>query len=1194
MRQRLPFEDVSRIKELLTDDCLRGLMAVFSRRGRDDLLLVYADAPPEGCALPPASRVLSLAELHRWLDTEFASFDGPVVAHPAVDALYPDIPTKGWNVYALDHIFRERGLFAELRANWDTLARHMLAFLTSFQGGHLPSHQQARLRAKITALVTPSLLAQIPREHLIGVFPDPDLAAYVEDRRCHLVYTHPPADWQIPGVGLQSPADLETLQRNAGNTFPLVFEEIAETVGNWLADTLSLRALLRDSGLTDAMATTLEGLAWHLYTRRGPTPMRGESLPTAYALVLERWLLERELNDLVAVLPGAFDAFFHEGRARYVYITLPEPCRATSDREHIGLWEWLHAPEARNGVAFSLLPLRSLCLHLGVQHWQDLGPVLHKVGNTKVLARNAWLLVQEMRDWPGDKRRRWHLSRGIEFHTVARSCVLFSLEDPWQWRQGRHVHMLTRVYQVLVAILERLSQSTPFPYRHYYEALAHWYRCALVSDLQDVEAHLKQMLDTLQQCDVEPEEEVLHTNGDIQEQARSLKNVGTAILHMLSGGGQLDVLWSLYREDLEVTVSNVPFTRRQAVHMTQPLSVPTALFRGEFQHYAQIITEIQKIQSAAIPVADKVKLLRQQKVRLERAQNVAFAPIHEKHVLDLLYHRAIEHVLATIADLEGGAKLHVDLLTRSVTHHEDTQISFDVRNIGRVEARDIRVVLELSDHFHLRDQSAVKQLANIPPGGVERLAFTIRARVDEDLPIHLTVAYNDARAERHEYRHEFLVQVTSLDRGPFRLKPNPYIYGVPLQDPRLFYGRRQELESLLNHLASGRPQNILIRGARRSGKTSLLNMVQAVIADRERHLGARTRFAIPREWDPALNVLQPVLIDLQGVERPDNVLTPTAFFKAVLTALTEVGWGDDAVRRVVEQSHIRTQQFERTLRNVLKARRGQSVVLLLDEFDVVDLISDREFYAQLRHVISAVQGVTWIIASALGLYREVSDYESPLFNVFKIVDLGPLEREAARRLILDPWEAPDRLAGGEQGRLQFVDDAVDAILDETGCHPYFIQLLCSAVVERANARRTNYVLRRTVYEVIDGITAPRSALYEHFAYLWDRVGGMSKVILLVLLSRVDPPTDKELRQAVHRHLIEAGLHMGARQVDQAYWQSLHRLKVMEAITEDTRERLMFGIPLFRRLLQKRSEREDLWRVAFGQLQETGEMEGNHA
>jgi len=71
-----------------------------------------------------------------------------------------------------------------------------------------------------------------------------------------------------------------------------------------LADTLSLRALLRESGLTDAMAPTLEGLAWYLYTHRGPTPLRGESLPTAYALILERWLLERELNDLVAVLPG--------------------------------------------------------------------------------------------------------------------------------------------------------------------------------------------------------------------------------------------------------------------------------------------------------------------------------------------------------------------------------------------------------------------------------------------------------------------------------------------------------------------------------------------------------------------------------------------------------------------------------------------------------------------------------------------------------------------------------------------------------------------------------------------------------------------------------------------------------------------------------------------------------------------------
>ncbi|MEW5720517.1 MAG: hypothetical protein AB1817_17975, partial [Chloroflexota bacterium] len=218
------------------------------------------------------------------------------------------------------------------------------------------------------------------------------------------------------------------------------------------------------------------------------------------------------------------------------------------------------------------------------------------------------------------------------------------------------------------------------------------------------------------------------------------------------------------------------------------------------------------------------------------------------------------------------------------------------------------------------------------------------------------------------------------------------------------------------------------------------------------------------------------------------------------------------------------------------------------------------------------------------LDRAVSDYESPLFNVFKIINLERLDAEAAHRLILDPWQSCVGEGADDQVTLQFTDDAVDAILYETGCYPYFIQLLCNAIVDHINLTRTNYVQRGAVYQVIDKIIASRSAAYEHFAFLWDRADGIGKVTLLVLLNQIESPNTHELKHLVWQRLHDRAIRAAPNVLSALYDEGLRQLQAVDAVESDNHNRYVFAIPLFRRLLLERKNHIDLWANAFQELQ----------
>lgn len=1163
--QQVPFERVERIQRALPDQVLPGLVAVFSKLSSEDLLLVHV-GPARG-QRPPRRRAITLAELP---EADLVDYDGPTLGLAAVDLIRPDIATKGPQFIRFDRILRRWGKEQLLRQTWADLARYLTEHLDQVLANRPDPAVRERARAEIAAISAPARIAALPpelRRGLVAYVPDQDRAIRLADWSLDRLPTAP-----APVVALE---EVRPLLEPAGDR-PADDRPGGDAGGGAAGENrypIELRTILHRGNLSDQLPDTLRELAQQFYHRWRRTGARADR-ERAYALALELRLAQGDVDDLIAVLPDPdFTAFLASGAGSYVYRRPLEGGRGRSSEEiRRRFLDDVRDELARttSPVAFSLLPLRGL---VGAEapdradRWSDLGPVLRKGGRTEILARNAWLLVQDFLESPRDRRGRFQVSAESLLETMTHCCAIFSLTDPWRTRQGRRNEWLLEAYRTLQRVLQQLIQTSDGPQRAVYLALDHWYGCAL-RDGPGVAQSLEHLVATLSaQASQAPPDELAATAG-------LLRAVGQALLELLRGGGRAEA----YRDLIRPQSESIPQVVSRATEMSRPIELLSVPFLASFQHYAQLADTVRRTRAAHIPVRDKIERLAASADQLQHGRRLIFAPQHQARILDLLYERALTEARESVQRLRGGALLEVELKTRSIApHNRDSGIVFSVTNVGSVAAHDVEVELAVSDAFELLDQSYKQAMTRLPPEAERRFRFAVRAVTEEEtFAIRCLVSCRDRGAGRQLRTLEYVIRVAGPEDGPFRKKPNPYVFGLPLEEHRQFYGRRGELEQLLGHLANRRPQNVLLRGARRTGKTSLLNMVRSVLADTDGRTGVRGWFELPEAWHEALDSTVPVFLNLQGIDWADGTPTATGFYHAVLAALHEAGLHSPDSARLLAEPSVTFTQFVGALRSVVRATGGVRPVMLVDEFDVLDQIAEKSnFYGPLRTAISSVQGVTWIVASALGLYNDVRVYESPLFNVFKIINLGILDPDAAQQLVRSPW---DRAEGEpDWSPLRFADDAVEAILEESGRYPYFVQLLCSEVVDHANRTRTGYVQYKTVLQVIErNMLTEGSAASEHFAYLWDRAGGVGKLVLLALLRHPGAMARDELHAAMLR-LLGPAASTGI--TPEAFDDNLQRLIVVDAVRRVPGGGYSFGIPIFRRLLLNRNEREDLEQAA---------------
>ncbi len=312
---------------------------------------------------------------------------------------------------------------------------------------------------------------------------------------------------------------------------------------------------------------------------------------------------------------------------------------------------------------------------------------------------------------------------------------------------------------------------------------------------------------------------------------------------------------------------------------------------------------------------------------------------------------------------------------------------------------------------------------------------------------------------------------------------NPYLNRVMIRDPADFFGRRRELARLYARINAPHPQSVSVIGERRIGKSSLLWFIA--------HPENSGRYLI----DPDGTIL--LFLDFQE----NREMEVEDFFRAVSSRLRE--------RLPDMPSSIEGRGYD----DLLGIARwmdesGLKLVLLLDEFEVVTQNPnfDAKFFAFLRSLANRYN-VAYITTSRKPLQelchaKQISD--SPFFNIFTTLHLGPFSLDEAMELI----RVPSERAGIP------LEPYSDFLMEIAGTLPFFLQIACSALFEYLQAEGDmDQAGRGEVIEMFLEEAEP------HFRYIWDRLDGAQRRVCLQV-ARNEPISPRD--SSVLRWLRQQG------------------------------------------------------------------------
>jgi CheY-like chemotaxis protein len=249
---------------------------------------------------------------------------------------------------------------------------------------------------------------------------------------------------------------------------------------------------------------------------------------------------------------------------------------------------------------------------------------------------------------------------------------------------------------------------------------------------------------------------------------------------------------------------------------------------------------------------------------------------------------------------------------------------------------------------------------------------------------------------------------------------NPYVTGSPVHERSTFFGRQEVLNDIERTFRDqAGSKSVLIYGARRTGKTSLLLRIR----------------------DGALGeAFLPLYVDMQAM-----VGAPLSSFCRYLAtslqnALPFLGGLSISVEPADDLA---------SLRNLIQAALGQiagrRLLFMFDEYELLqDYIHDSDVARQLQSLLEGEQRVLFIFAGADKVEALKERNFMLLVDNSRPMNISRLKLEDARRLITEPVE----------GRIDFEPGVVNKILELCAGHPFYTQALCQTLFDLVHGRGT--------------------------------------------------------------------------------------------------------------------------------------------
>ncbi len=414
---------------------------------------------------------------------------------------------------------------------------------------------------------------------------------------------------------------------------------------------------------------------------------------------------------------------------------------------------------------------------------------------------------------------------------------------------------------------------------------------------------------------------------------------------------------------------------------------------------------------------------------------------------------------------------------------------------------------------------------------------------------------------------------------------SPYIVGNPIDRKEMLFGREETLAEIGRQLRSDTHANVvLLEGNRRTGKTSILKRLQdpevlpdwitvncslqggeghaskaglptnAVFRLIARDLGLAAHAAGVRVWLPDMDPPDP--------GKPFRV----AFVKALRQAYSGEG---------------PFETFELFLQEVIEAARPRRLLLMLDEFDKLQEgidagVTSPQVPENIRYLLHTYPELSAVLAGSRRIKRLREEYWSALFGFGHRIPVSALPLEDARLLVTRPVD----------GRLVYVPEARDRVVELCARQPFLIQSLCNRLFESAARSQ-----RRTV--TVDDVEAGAGVMTEdneHFRTLWGYAGSERRRFLLALCAGLGDRTPATLN-LLERRLGSDGVHLhrGERLGDDLEF--LRELELLELRGTRGGSAYRLAIPLMAAWMERNVDFEDQRRKAVEEFEEADRGDG---
>ena len=439
-----------------------------------------------------------------------------------------------------------------------------------------------------------------------------------------------------------------------------------------------------------------------------------------------------------------------------------------------------------------------------------------------------------------------------------------------------------------------------------------------------------------------------------------------------------------------------------------------------------------------------------QLLRLIQAEDLSVSLsglISESPALERISERASELTKEALAKAKETPALSISVTPGEACLGSDNDFQVHFYNPGHLTVHFVRVASISTLESY--------ELSTLPSKEHHAMALRIHrseveAAHDRGEELSLLFEWACMRADGHEMTGVQQIQLpirrAKVEKPPAELGPSPYIEGKPVKREEMFFGRADILKKIQRQLNAETHSNVIIlEGNRRTGKTSVLMRI--------------LRGDLLKNWVP-------VFFDFQKLGQTDGLGTSN-IYKGIALAIaralakrgieiwppgTTLGHGDDPYRERIRpalakafQSDTPFEVFEEILEQALEAIYPERLLLMLDEFDWLDEgiragIASPEVPENLRHLLQHVPGLNAILTGSLRLARLREDHWSPLFGLGYAIRVSMLDPADARQLVTEPVK----------GRLTYVTEARDEVVEKCAAHPFLIQGLCNRVFDLAD------------------------------------------------------------------------------------------------------------------------------------------------